>query len=418
MDTTTNLEIPLILPSQAQKHVTHNEALRVLDALVQLSVLDRDHAEPPGPASEGERYIVAAGGSGPWSGHDGAVAAFQDGGWVFHEPRPGWIAWVEDEQTLLIWSGAAWTDLADAVHELHDIHRLGIGTGADDTNRFAAKLNNALWTARETGEGGDGDLRYVMNKEDGAKVLSLLMQSGWSGRAEIGLIGEDDLSLKVSADGAAWTTALSVDRATGRAILAADPVAAMGAATKQYADTRVAKTGDTMTGGLSLVGSFANGVRYQRSSDIFNGHAALLLQRSRTGGGAVQSGDWICGVIGGAWDGAQYQNNANFSFRAAEDATPSAAGADFVVRLANIGGLSVFDRLFVTAEGHIALGARTNVVVDANRHHRLRSYTVAGLPAAGAAGGLIYVSDESGGPVPAFSDGTNWRRATDRAIVS
>jgi hypothetical protein len=32
--------------------------------------------------------------------------------------------------------------------------------------------------------------------------------------------------------------------------------------------------------------------------------------------------------------------------------------------------------------------------------------------------GLIYVSDEVGGAVPAFSDGTNWRRVTDRAIVS
>ena len=31
---------------------------------------------------------------------------------------------------------------------------------------------------------------------------------------------------------------------------------------------------------------------------------------------------------------------------------------------------------------------------------------------------LIYVNDESGGGVPAFSDGTDWRRCTDRAVVS
>jgi hypothetical protein len=49
---------------------------------------------------------------------------------------------------------------------------------------------------------------------------------------------------------------------------------------------------------------------------------------------------------------------------------------------------------------------------------RLPSYTVATLPAVGTAGGVIYVSDESGGAVPAFSDGTNWRRVTDRAVVS
>jgi len=49
----------------------------------------------------------------------------------------------------------------------------------------------------------------------------------------------------------------------------------------------------------------------------------------------------------------------------------------------------------------------------------LPEYTVATLPTASDyEGNMIYVSDESGGAVPAFSDGTNWRRVTDRAIVS
>lgn len=50
---------------------------------------------------------------------------------------------------------------------------------------------------------------------------------------------------------------------------------------------------------------------------------------------------------------------------------------------------------------------------------RPQSYTVAGLPSAGVGeGSIIYVSNETGGGVLAFSDGTNWRRVTDRAIVS
>lgn len=48
----------------------------------------------------------------------------------------------------------------------------------------------------------------------------------------------------------------------------------------------------------------------------------------------------------------------------------------------------------------------------------LASHTVAGLPSASPAGRMIYVSDETGGATPAFSDGTNWRRVSDRAIVS
>ena len=47
----------------------------------------------------------------------------------------------------------------------------------------------------------------------------------------------------------------------------------------------------------------------------------------------------------------------------------------------------------------------------------LKSYTVATLPE-GEAGTLIYVTDETGGAVPAFHDGTDWRRVTDRAVVS
>lgn len=50
---------------------------------------------------------------------------------------------------------------------------------------------------------------------------------------------------------------------------------------------------------------------------------------------------------------------------------------------------------------------------------QLPEYTVATLPsAANYTRGMIYVSDETGGAIPAFSDGTNWRRVTDRTIVS
>lgn len=50
---------------------------------------------------------------------------------------------------------------------------------------------------------------------------------------------------------------------------------------------------------------------------------------------------------------------------------------------------------------------------------RLKSFAVADLPDAALWGGAtVYVPDESGGAVTAFSDGTDWLRSTDRAIVS
>lgn len=58
------------------------------------------------------------------------------------------------------------------------------------------------------------------------------------------------------------------------------------------------------------------------------------------------------------------------------------------------------------------VGGNTGIV-------QLPTYTVATVPTASSyTRGMIYVSDETGGAVPAFSDGTNWRRVTDRAIVS
>ena len=212
-DNTTHLLLPYLLAAQAQKHVTHNEALRLLDGLVQLSVLDRDLTAPSGSLEDGVRYIVASGGSGAWSGWDLNVAYYVDGAWMRLVPRVGWRAWVEDEGVLLVFDGSSWITTAPTA--LQDLTRLGLGTTADATNRFAAKLNAALWTALTDAEGGDGALRITLNKESEADTLALLMQSGFSGRAELGLVGSDDLTLKVSADGSSWIEAIAVDRASG-----------------------------------------------------------------------------------------------------------------------------------------------------------------------------------------------------------
>lgn len=219
MNTTPNLSLPYIMSSQAQKHVTHNEALAMLDALAQLAVIDRHLATPPASPTDGDCYIVPAGATGPWSGQADKVAAFQDGAWLFLTPKPGWRAFAVGEGRLLFWNGSAWQEVEGHPTELQSITKLGIGTLADAVNPFAAKLNKALWTAKSVAEGGDGDLRYTMNKETPADVLSLLLQSNWSGRAELGLVGEDDFTVRVSADGTGWTEVFRGDAANGEAII-------------------------------------------------------------------------------------------------------------------------------------------------------------------------------------------------------
>ncbi len=108
MDETANLKLPYILAAQSQKHVTHNEALRALDAIVQLAVLDKDLSTPPGSPAEGARYIVGASPTGSWSGHATHVAAWQDGIWTFYAPVAGWLAWVDDESQSYLFAGGGW----------------------------------------------------------------------------------------------------------------------------------------------------------------------------------------------------------------------------------------------------------------------------------------------------------------------
>lgn len=83
------------------------------------------------------------------------------------------------------------------------------------TNPLSAKLNAALFTAKSTGEGGTGDLRFTLNKSASGNTVSQLYEDNWSGRAETGLCGDDHFHVKVSADGATWREAINIDPATG-----------------------------------------------------------------------------------------------------------------------------------------------------------------------------------------------------------
>ena len=113
MPPTPNLSLPLIEAGQAQKHVTHNEALRLLDDVVQLAVVAVS-VDPPISPTNGERHIVGAAASGEFAGHENEIAAFQDGGWAFLLPRPGWRAWQIDEAKLRVWTGSAWSEISSS----------------------------------------------------------------------------------------------------------------------------------------------------------------------------------------------------------------------------------------------------------------------------------------------------------------
>lgn len=243
-ETSSRLSLPYIQPSQAQKHVTHNEAVSLLDAVVQLSVISRTTAAPPGSPAVTARYVVAPGASGAWAGQAGRLAAWAEGGWSFLVPRRGWIAWVEDEEALIVHDGTGWTLALAASLAGGAITEMGVNMAASPTNRLAVAAAATLLTH------AGGGHQVKINKATPADTASLVFQTGFSGRAEMGLAGEDNWSIKVSPDGSSWINALTVNRTTGLA---------SGAAVTQSAgdDTpgRLMKTGDFGLGGVIGAGA-------------------------------------------------------------------------------------------------------------------------------------------------------------------
>lgn len=214
MSNTPNLKLPYIDANQNQKSVTHNAALTVLDALVNLQVQSNALAAPPSSPGDGQCWIVAAGGSGAWAGKDLNIAAWQDGVWNFYPPNRGFIAYVDNIGGALMWSGSAWVSLLGVVSQL-SLNALGIGTAVDTGNPLSAKLNSALFAALPTSSSGTGDVRLKLSKQATGNTATVLFQDNFSGRAEIGLAGDDNFHVKVSADGSTWYDAMDIAAATG-----------------------------------------------------------------------------------------------------------------------------------------------------------------------------------------------------------
>lgn len=80
--------------------------LRIGRVGLHLSVKDRDLTAPPSTPADGDTYIVATGGTGAWGGYDGRVAVYEatTTSWIFYAPRMGWLAVIEDETKLSLFT--------------------------------------------------------------------------------------------------------------------------------------------------------------------------------------------------------------------------------------------------------------------------------------------------------------------------
>ncbi len=108
MADTNRLGLPLVAPAQSQKHVTVNEGLVRLDALVHLTLTSEGGVTPPTAPLDGDVHSVGVGATGVWAGEDGRLAVFVNGGWAFVTPGAGWQGWSEAKGSRVVFDGVDW----------------------------------------------------------------------------------------------------------------------------------------------------------------------------------------------------------------------------------------------------------------------------------------------------------------------
>lgn len=105
MSETIRHALPLLSAGQAQKEITHNEAILAIDRQLHLAVQLRVLAAPPETPVAGHAYIIAAGAVDAWAGQSGNIASYDGFGWHFAEPVVGCVAWIVEEAVFSVYAG-------------------------------------------------------------------------------------------------------------------------------------------------------------------------------------------------------------------------------------------------------------------------------------------------------------------------
>lgn len=156
-DDTPFLNLRRMDEGQATAELLHNESVNFIDALMRKAVIEIRTAPPGGP-TEGDVYLIGAGGSGLWAGEDDSLV-FWFADWFFFTPTEGWTIWINDDNDRLVFDGTSWVG-AVIVNDLTDNSGgasggdtiavvTDIASAADAVATLAAKMNALMVELRD-----------------------------------------------------------------------------------------------------------------------------------------------------------------------------------------------------------------------------------------------------------------------------
>lgn len=126
MAETHQFDMPLLAGSQAQKHVTVNEALAILDAVAQFRIASASISTPPTALADGTAYLIPTAATGVWTGLEGQIAIAVNDGWRFVTPKAGWQVFNAETGATQLFDGFAWLDSTLAARDSGAATGIGI----------------------------------------------------------------------------------------------------------------------------------------------------------------------------------------------------------------------------------------------------------------------------------------------------
>ena len=112
MSNTSNFNLPLLAQNQAQKEVTINESLYLIDALINNTIIDYQLNVAPASANNGDTYLIApnqVSNNNAWHGHNNKVAVYLNGKWRFIPPNTNMVFFLKNSASQLRWNGTSWS---------------------------------------------------------------------------------------------------------------------------------------------------------------------------------------------------------------------------------------------------------------------------------------------------------------------